>query len=394
MPVQHTKYCEVDCKKKHHLNWDRNPVKETITISPEVLETIGLYLAEGCVSVQTRGIQTRFCFGKAIKEYSYAHLVEKTLQVDFGVRTLHWIMESTNVIDISSRSLGRFFSLFGKNSKEKRLPPWAILLPEEQIRWVLKGMFEGDGNHSYYAFNYSSSSFSMVSQLRLILFKLGILNGVKIVKAYPSNINGRVIKSRTPNYVVTISGDAARRFARLIESDHDGGQRTSGNFGFVTEKQCLIPIRKIGLSNYHGPVYNLEVESDESYTTLWGVVHNCSYKHLGSAKIKLQEAMASEGKRLQEKVTDAWDQLNEVETTHLTRWPELIPKLREMRKRLEPSVFTATPPDPKLLGEIEAFRKEVLLYEGEEQGHEHAHGAVVQESDEKSLNLPINSILT
>ena len=45
--------------------------------------------------------------------------------------------------------------------------------------------------------------------------------------------------------------------------------------GWIDEDYIYLPIRKIEIRDYKGDVFNLEVESDNSYVAEFACVHNC-----------------------------------------------------------------------------------------------------------------------
>jgi intein/homing endonuclease len=269
-----------------------------VNLNFSVMRLIGLYLAEGHHSEGINKETSKYpgwhheyiglSFGK--DEIDFSDFVIKTIKEEFGIDTKPQYRKSTIEFSISKRIICSFFKQFGNNAHSKKIPNWIINLPAKKIIPLIRGMFEGDGNKSDYSFNYSTVSRELAYGLRLLLIKLGILSSIKNTGFdKDSMIDGRKIISKHERYIVSISGDSARKFAKLVCFDYNGGKKTSGNFGYVGENFLLIPIKNIRFVNYFGEVYNLHVKEDESYCTFQGIAHNCRSKHLCRIAMGLQE---------------------------------------------------------------------------------------------------------
>lgn len=291
----------VDREKFRVVHYDRSHKKlmsKEIKVDKHLMELIGLYLSEGSITERRyfskrekrwkKSYSTYFSFGK--HEKALIDKTKKLIEKVFGYKA-HITKTHTNIDVVSGRVLvKKFFEQFGRRSTEKRIPKWIIDLPRDKLLYLIKGIVEGDGYISKYSINISTSSELLAHQLRLILFKCGIIHSIDKTKAKLSKIGERVIKpTKEYYYIIRISGDYARQFSKEVGIDYYGGKRTSGSFGYVTENFVLIPIRKIERVMYDGYVYNLEVPGSETYTTVFGVVHNCTNKHHLSTWYGLRE---------------------------------------------------------------------------------------------------------
>ena len=279
-------------------NIEKKIYKE-IEINEDFMRLVGLYLSDGCVVRYKR---------KERKHYKY-HLhftfnkKEKEL-IKFVIKMLTKLCnrkpyvlyrnqkERKNVVEIVStfKPLARLFLQFGKNAKEKQLPEWCLYLPFNKQFSLIKGLIEGDGHIDKFFISYSTVSKKLAFQIRLILFRLGILNSLSIEnKTYKSEIYGRRVEGKMTIYDIRVSGDSARELAENCKIKYFGGKKTSGNFGFVTNDFILIPIRKIWREKYEGMVYNLGINGNETYVLPNMIVHNCSVKHLLGAMMQASE---------------------------------------------------------------------------------------------------------
>lgn len=269
--------------------------KVKILIDFDLLKLIGIYLSEGSISERRylfKGSKKHnytlyFSFGK--KETALIEETKRLFKKVFGVEPKEQITHTNTDLICAKRVMVDFFSQFGRNSYEKQLPLWVMNLPKEKLVYLIWGLVKGDGGVGKYDIKYFTVSEKLAYQLRLVFFKLGIIHSLKKrKKGGKSEINGRVIKSCSPGFLITFSGDSGRFLNEKIGLDYKA-TRTSGNFGYVLDDYVMIPIRKVERVKYEGKVYNLEVPGEESYTTFAGVVHNCISKHLLAASMRLVE---------------------------------------------------------------------------------------------------------
>jgi len=290
-----------------------------VKVDENLLKLIGLYLAEGSVHQseyywkgqrKTRA-NLYFSFGK-----NESRLIEETKRLFKEVfnEELKEVETHTNIdLRSSKRVLVKFFKQFGNSASSKEIPLWILDLPNDKLFHLIWGLFKGDGCENKYVLSYFTTSEKLAYQLRLLLFKVGIIHSLKKRKMNISEIEGRkIIPSNPHGFTIAISGDAARILKNKIGLRYSC-KKTSGNFGYVLKDYVMIPIRKIEKVKYSGKVYNLHTDS-ETYTTFTGVVHNCISKHLLAASMRLievgtkyyQDGKKEEAKDLFEKAYQLW----------------------------------------------------------------------------------------
>ena len=254
-------------------------------LTPEFAEFIGWYVAEGNVDKSSGAITISFSHDETTNimrvVYLISHLLGKEPRIDNG--------GTATRITFSCEPMAVLLKQFGQGAINKTLPVWFVNLPAAKQYAFLRGYILGDGCVSPMVITCTTSSEHLAYMLRLILFRLGILHGLKQHEVPDSIIDGRIIHTDTPRNDITISGDAARLLDKYMGLTHDFGNKTSGNFGWVGEKYILIPAREVSDEYFSGNVYNIEVEKDNSYLTIHGAAHNCC-KHLGGASVLLREA--------------------------------------------------------------------------------------------------------
>ncbi len=268
-----------------------------IKTSKELMELIGFYISEGSVSERwydykgskKHSSNLYFSFGKHEKEL--INKVKNNFEKVFGFSIKTIDGHTTTDLVCSKRLVVKFFSQFGKKCSDKQLPMWVINLPSKKLFPLIWALIKGDGSESKNNISYFTISKKLAYQLRLILFKIGIIHSLHIrakEKSGGGYIKGRKIVPSSDGFSITISGDAARILQNKVGLKYDL-QKTSGNFGYILEDYVMLPIKKIEKENYFGKVYNLEVPGAQTYVTFAGIVHNCISKHLLSASMRLME---------------------------------------------------------------------------------------------------------
>ena len=225
--------------------------KEEIEITNDFSYFLGLFFAEG--SSSPRGGCT-MTFN--IKETVFADFCVSFIDKTFGVKVGSRVRSNKGTLDLwfYSRPLGALLSgLVGKGARNKKVPKEILTHPSSEIRKnFLRGALDGDGKKDKGKDKggyIKLSSKSGVWGLKTLIADQGVYSEVKTL-----NI---IFKEKSlTHWSVQISKDV--KFRRSIEFDD-----------FVA-----VPIREIIKSQYVGPVYNFEVEEDNSYVSDF-ILHNC-----------------------------------------------------------------------------------------------------------------------
>lgn len=259
---------------EHTLNYYGKSTSIRLSVTKDLMKMIGYYLAEGYTVFRKFRNRRRlsdiyFAFGKTLQEYLYASELVKSLKktgfhgkisrTKFGYR-----------VYVSSVKLASFLSNnFGRGSHNKHLPRWVKLLPPEKLPFLLKAYINGDGTrrtrHRYYSkrrdtylatdISFTSVSLQLATDMRDIALKIGYNAYFMLGESKINQINDQKFKSGV-FYKVGVS------------------PRGRSSFLSDTDYQYLLP-KKTLKTQYSGPVYNLEVDEDESYCTIMHTLHNC-----------------------------------------------------------------------------------------------------------------------
>jgi DNA-cytosine methyltransferase len=160
---------------------------------------------------------------------------------------------------------------FGKYAHGKKIPEWVQDAPTHLIEEFVKGYMDADGfvkkNGTQ---QLTTVSHNLAYGLQRLYLKLGYLAGVeKTIRPKTCIIQGRVCNQRD-TYQVRVSKNKECRFSSFIE-----GQ-------YVWYAPYMIASRLVEKE----PVYNFEVETDNSYIVQNAIVHNCQgFSHGGKKKM-------------------------------------------------------------------------------------------------------------
>jgi len=322
-------------------------IKDIGIATEDLMELMGLYIAEGSFDRCKRGINITFSFGR--HENGLITRTVNLIENLFGLKPCVTDTETQTAIRVvlSSKYFAPMFEQFGMGARNKTIPSWVMYLPENKQYRLLKGAVAGDGTKHRFSITYSTSSIKLAYRLRLLLFRLGILHGLHKRKPSDSEIEGREIKSLGYCYSLSISGDSARTLAQKIGMEYDGGEKTSGNFGYTTENYVFIPVKNVSTRPFRGYIYNVHVNETESYLTIHGAIHNCSEKHGQTAKVLLKEALqraeadGSDSEGVVEKVRGVAEELSGFEDdTNTVDNPNVL-VLNNMAREIRKAIYAS-----------------------------------------------------
>ncbi len=240
--------------------------KETVddpSMDGNILKILGLYTARGTVSFNKSSniSQLSFSFGNSGKEIAYElYGIIRDLgeQVNISRVSDKYYTVSTHsrkLTDICSDNAGKYADQKVFSDKIMKLPPEKQMLLLEYYR-------KGDGSihtrkGSSGMVKLSTSSKMLAFQVQEMLSRNSIFAGITIRKAPKGHINGNGINSKE-QYIIG--------YTKNIKSSR---VRHKDNYYYV-------PIKKIERKEYNDIVYNLEVETDDSYLVKGFAVHNCT----------------------------------------------------------------------------------------------------------------------
>jgi hypothetical protein len=164
----------------------------------------------------------------------------------------------------------------GHLAHHKRLSLELMQQPKEQQLAFLGAYINGDGggksNGDYYI---STCNKPLAYQLQQMGFRCGMYSKVNTLRHKPSTI----VDKHTTEYQVSFSRKDAHIIAPYTEKVAAHVMKGSSTGPFFVDNVVVSKIKDISVLDFDGPVYNLEVEDDNSFVAENHAVHNCRIKY-------------------------------------------------------------------------------------------------------------------
>lgn len=242
------------------------PSSYAVEIDGDVARLLGLYLGDG----HTCPNATVWSFG--LHEDDVAAFVVRVLREKFGLRALIHRTHNMQIVRCGSKPLSDALRAYcGTHSHGKFIHIDLLRASRETVAGLIRGLFESDGCVSGKQAQFTSVNHQMIVGAWRCLHSLGIA----------STITPTVTKSVLPGngrehvchwYGLTIGDMPA--FLRIVfgREAECGPTRTVARWDADGSWHTIQDSVRF---DYSGPVYNLEVEEDRSYTANGIAVHNC-----------------------------------------------------------------------------------------------------------------------
>lgn len=235
-------------------------IQDKDLFTKEIMRLIGYYLSEGYITAQ--GSVVAFAFSK--KEKGFIKEVKYILQKIAGKPAKSRIRDNVEEVYICSRKLARFLMLHCKKiARNKSLSEDILLLPFPKQWEMIKTYLNGDGD-TYRRRSGNSKTYRIITvseslaiQMQEILARGGIFASIRQILKKDCYIGDRKLKDSI-QYLISFKLIRGHRFIH-----HNG-------------KYFFVPIKRIDIENFNGPVYNFQVYNEpNSYLVKGFAVHNC-----------------------------------------------------------------------------------------------------------------------
>lgn len=243
---QWVKVKDLNLSDKFTFNVNQNAID--VEYSKEYLWLLGRYVADGYVSKYSyNSVNFSINFNK---EQHFLGNIPKSFIPKFKkFKKAVWDYR------IADKQLKEICLQFKTGAKNKEIPQWIIDLPREKLQSFFDGYISGDG-HIRKVYNTTQIMFSTVSE-NLFLGLQQI-----IAKLYGRICSCYIRKDkRKETFSDCYDG-------QVCLSNSDKNQRVIGD-------KIITTIREIKYNDIETPVYNFEVDNDNSYTCQNVIVHNC-----------------------------------------------------------------------------------------------------------------------
>ena len=162
------------------------------------------------------------------------------------------------------------FKMFGKYSHGKKIPEWVQDAPKEFIQEFINGYMKADGNIcDNGTFQITTVSYNLAYGLQRLYLKLGHIFSVnKYIRPKTCIIDGRTVNQRD-TYCIRGISTRENNMSSFIEDNY----------------VWYAPFKQTKYKTMNTPVYNFEVENDNSYVVDNTICHNCqSFSQAGLRK--------------------------------------------------------------------------------------------------------------
>src|SRR3972149_7408627 len=229
-------------------------INTIISLEKDFLELVGLHLAEG----STHRAYIRFSFGPQEKRevYEVYRICKRLFNLKGGIHKRTKGRSGLELTICNSFLSNVFGNLFGKSAEDKRLPYAFTLLPPEKQEFMLRSYWRGDGHSSKRSFKHTHSAKTVTPtsrilslQIRDILLRLGFFpcENIQISRKDQHGVNHK--ESYRVNWYRNVND---QRY-NLTYTDEN------------LRKYWILPVSKIDKKPFKGIVYNLHIDSDNSY---------------------------------------------------------------------------------------------------------------------------------
>ncbi|MDD5146814.1 MAG: N-acetylmuramoyl-L-alanine amidase, partial [Candidatus Pacebacteria bacterium] len=227
-----------------------------IKFTEDFFRLCGWYLAEGSSMSKQKGIV--FSLNGASSEVEKVNTLLKSVFNKEG--KIYKLKGNAIALRFDSRVIYNFFNKeFGGGARNKAIPLFIINSSRKLLKSFLESYTDGDGHRRKYETTIVTASEKVAWGLLMVYSKLSILPSFCQRQA---RLNGKEYKQ----YAISIYTNKKQK--RYFENKN--------NF--------FVPIKKLGIRNYEGYVYNIETEDNTYLAPV--VVHNCMIgdftKHLPS----------------------------------------------------------------------------------------------------------------
>lgn len=244
------------------------PINQKVYINNEFMRFLGLYIAEGWSGYNckknTGGVY--FAFHKDEQEYIdfVCNFTTKTFGSQLVKKAGEKGHENRMTLSCNNTLLSELVSrLAGCGAHHKHLPDFIWDLEKNLKISLLQGIFEGDGsfykNQSSPSLSLSTVSETLCDEVMLLLRSVGFspCKQNKKKRGFTVSIQGQQLND------LKIKGCCFTDENRIVQ------------FSVKTDGYIYLPVKEIKKTHYSGQVFNLEIETDHSYTTNCFTVHNC-----------------------------------------------------------------------------------------------------------------------
>jgi intein/homing endonuclease len=262
-----------------YLKRPKRAIKKIVNLDFNLGLIFGYYLSEGSGS-KDRSINFALDGHKDTLLLGMVDQLKEAIKVSFDTYTNDYIgSDNTTNVYICSRFIYQFIKRICPGICYNKIMRHDILFSNSEFMYgYVVGLFNGDGHKREEYACVTLSNLDAINQLRLVLSYFGIVSNIyKTTKQDFTIIKGKEFKHEQ-SYRLQIAGTNYDTFLREFFPDFSRKPSAKSCFLKYDGESIDSPIKKKEILEYTGLVYNLEVDEDNSYSTLNATVHNCFSK--------------------------------------------------------------------------------------------------------------------
>jgi intein/homing endonuclease len=268
----------LDLSKFNNRNSQWRRGLQSIELTPDISWMFGLYVADGCTSVDKRGTATiSIALNNNEVETKGKKLISVVEKMGYRVRKYDrekYGSKCTSFMFTCTALARAFCEWFGNNAKTKTIPDFIMLSSSEIKRNFLIGLFAGDGYYDTQInqINFHSSSKVLILQTQLLIASFGVMVGISRCPERIGKINGSTVRT-SESWLLR---GRSKKLSEMFEFEYISGKRLCERNYIDTDEYIYVPIISIESTHFNGMVYNIETD-DHSYIVSNAVVHNCEH---------------------------------------------------------------------------------------------------------------------
>lgn len=242
---------------------------------------MGYFLGDGWVVGETNDIQ--FAIGRNRDEVNVLTKLTRVLDIkmvkDEG---------GCSVYRVRNAEWAHILGKFGKYAHGKLIPEWVVSAPLEYIREFLQGYQDADGcirkTRTNTSIRYTTVSKNIAYTVQRLYLKLGHFASISFQERdYLKEIQPGKFSHCKDVYFIEVYPNGKRR----------------SNYSVINEGYAWFTIKDINVSTADDiDVYNMSVETDESYCVYNNAVHNCygfQWRHWGAKYVDCKTDYTGQG---------------------------------------------------------------------------------------------------
>lgn len=251
-------------------------VENEITLTPEFLRLLGYYLAEGysgpdCVSLTFNANETEFI--EDVKNICRSTFSELYLSVNSNEK------DNSIKLVLHSISLALFFkAIVGSGFNKKFINDFIMKLPYELQEQLLIGVMRGDGCVHKNGVTLGMSNRNLIMQLAQIMLRGGLYPTLakKLPTETPTGI--KQFSAKEVSFSIFLGSSGNYHFIEMIGKGIMPPKRklNRGMYSKYLNGEYFVRIRNVNITSPTvDPVYDIQVDNNQSFTVNGVCVHNC-----------------------------------------------------------------------------------------------------------------------